>query len=180
MKRITEYQQRFLELIINYYKVNKIFPTINDLKTISNYKSYNSLYKYIDSLEKKDYIKYDKKRKQITFVNYNIKSDNTFLIPFKENDNYLTLLNSNTYQSLMVHNNKLNSFGIKKDDILVITRDLSHLNNKFVGIYNEFGYEIYKHIKKGEFHYLINDKEELIFENTNIISFKVISLIRKM
>ena len=43
MKNITKKQEIFLDLIINYYKVNKMFPTIKDLLEITNYKSYNNI-----------------------------------------------------------------------------------------------------------------------------------------
>ena len=180
MKKITEKQSLFLELIINYYKVNKILPTIKDLKEITNYKSYNTLYKYLNVLEKKDYIKYDSNRKQVVYINKSIKDDNVILLPFKNQDSNLNIINSNDFKVIKVHDNNLHSYGIYRDDSLVVSNDLSYLNNKFVCIRSEFDYKIYKHIKRDRFHYLINDKEELVYENTNIITFKVVSLIRNM
>ena len=56
---------------------------------------------------------------------------------------------------------------------------LYHLNNKFVIIKNNNKYKIYKYEIHNGFHYLLNDKETLIFENTNLIYGKVLSLIRK-
>jgi len=180
MKTLTNKQKLFLNLIINYYKINNIFPTINDLKEITNYKSYNTIYKYLNSLEKKNYIKYDSKRNQILFVNKTINQNNSIYIPFINKDDYLNINNSNDYKSIKVNDNYLSKYGIYKDDILIISSDLTYLNNKFVVIKDNYSYKIYKYIKKDKFHYLINNKENLIFENKNIIVYKVISLIRNI
>ena len=181
MKKITEKQQNFLNLILNFYEVNKILPTIRDLKDITKYKSYNTIYKYLKSLESKNMIIYDNTRKQITYINKTIKRNDVIQIPFISQTNYFNLKNIDADCFILtIRDNNLKSFGIYLDDQVVIKKELTHLKNKFVMIKDDFGYKIYKYEKKGTFHYLINDKEELIFENTNIILGKVVSLFRNM
>ena len=180
MKKLTEKQKKFLKLITNFYKVNNIFPTINDLKNISKYKSYNTIYKYIDALVKKNYLTYDNKRKQILFVNKIVNNNNHILIPFIHQDKYLNISYSNKYQVIKVSNNNLSNYGIYKNDYLIVSNNLSHLNNKFVVINDDNIYKLYKYIKKEGFNYLLNNKEEIVIKNMDIISFKVISLIRNM
>ena len=180
MKRLTEKQENFLNLIINFYKVNNVFPTINDLKNITKYKSYNTLYKYLVSLEKKQYLKYDNKRHQILFVNKLIRNNNSILIPFINQDNYLNIISTNNYQTIKVTDNILSNYGIYKNDLLIISNNLSYLNNKFVVINDDNLYKIYKYIKKDGFNYLINNKEEIVIKNMDNINFKVVYLIRNM
>ncbi|MBR3661184.1 MAG: hypothetical protein IKN63_04745 [Bacilli bacterium] len=181
MKKITDKQQTFLNLIINFYKVNKIFPTIKDLKDLTSFKSYNTIYKYLDALERKNYIIYDKLRKQITYINQTIKTNDIIKIPFINQDNYFNFKNIDKDSFILeIHDNNLKSYGIYLNDQVVVKKELTHIKNKFVVIKNESVYKIYRYEKKGCFHYLVNDKEELIFENTNIIIGKVISLFRNM
>ena len=45
---LTEKQEMFFNLILNFYKKNKQMPTIHDLMKISNFKSYASIYKYLN------------------------------------------------------------------------------------------------------------------------------------
>jgi len=181
MKKLTVKQENFLNLILNFYNVNKYFPNTSELKKLTNLKSYTALYKYMDALERKNILKYDKKSHQIIAVNRFLKGESFLSIPFLNQDNYLKIkeLDNNSFV-LRIANNDLKSYGIYLNDLVVIDTNLTYLKNKFVVIKDEDKYKIYKYEKKDSFHYLINDKEELIFENTKIILGKVVSLIRDM
>ena len=180
MSTLTAKQNNFFKVILDFYNNNKIYPTINDLKKITDYKSYNTIYKYLTILEKKEYLKYDKKRHQITFINRSLKSNNQMLIPVVDNSNYLNITNNDNLKIIKVSNNSLKSFGIYLNDNLILSDNLVHLNNKFVVIERYKKYNVFKCLKKDNYYYLINDKEELVLENKNLILYKVVSLIRKL
>ncbi|MBQ8891744.1 MAG: hypothetical protein IJ068_02645 [Bacilli bacterium] len=178
MQKITTKQKEFFNIIVNLYNTNGMYPTINDLKKVTNYKSYNTIYKYLSILEKKNCIKYDKNRHQITFINQVLKKSNKILIPTFNNSNYFDIENANDIKTIKVADNNLNSFGIYKEDNLILSNKLNYLNNNFVVMERFKKYKIYKCLKKDNFYYLINDKEEFVIENKKLIAYKVVALIR--
>ena len=47
---LTRKQEEFYNLLIKYYEDNLIYPSLLDIKNMTNYKSYNSIYKYLKIL----------------------------------------------------------------------------------------------------------------------------------
>ena len=43
---LTEKQEEFFQIIVRYYQDKFLYPSLNDLKKLTNYKSYNTIYKY--------------------------------------------------------------------------------------------------------------------------------------
>jgi len=173
---LTKKQQIFFNSLIKYYQDKKCFPTLNEIKKITNIKYYNSLYVYLNFLEKKGYIKYDYDKKQITYLKTILLDDN-ISIPFIDEFNYLRITNQD-YYSYKVKDNNLKKLGIEKNNILIIEKNTNFLNNKLVLVYLNNHYQIYKYVKENCFHKLVNDKEAIYIENTNIIIGKVKNLIK--
>ena len=53
---LTRKQEEFYNLLIKYYEDNLIYPSLLDIKNMTNYKSYNSIYKYLKILESKHFL----------------------------------------------------------------------------------------------------------------------------
>ena len=62
---LTKKQELFFKLIVNCYYEEKKYPNLKTLKQKSNYKSYNTIYKYINQLEKKGYKKINSQKEII-------------------------------------------------------------------------------------------------------------------
>ena len=91
---LTKKQEQFFNIILNYYNLNKELPTIGILKKISNYKSYNTIYKYLDQLEKKEFIKFNKKLKKLTYLKSSFYDNLTLTIPIVNTLTYLQIYNN--------------------------------------------------------------------------------------
>ena len=181
---LTKKQQIFLKFIINCYNETKEFPTIGYLKEKSTYKSYNTIYKYLDQLVKKDYIRLNDKKNTIIYIKEILENNNSLNIPIINEFTYLkvpyTFLNqSKEYVAFKIHNNKLNSFCIKNKDILIIQKDFNNLHNKLVLVLMEDSYQILKYIKKDGFIHLKNDSEMFFLTSFETIIGKVVSVIRE-
>lgn len=180
---LTNKQQIFFDFIIDCYKQTKEMPTIKILKKNSNYKSYNTIYKYLKQLETKDYIKLDNERTKIIYIKKHLENNINSNIPIINENKFITL-NTSFFNSkseciaFKLHDNKLNSFHLKNKDILIIEKDLTNLNNKFVLVLINNKYSILKYIKKDGFIHLLNDKESFILERLDSIIGKVILTIR--
>ena len=179
---LTKKQEQFFNIILNYYNLNKELPTIGILKKISNYKSYNTIYKYLDQLEKKEFIKFNKKLKKLTYLKSSFYDNLTLTIPIVNTLTYLQIYNNlpanKSYLAYKVEDNSLKNYLIKKDDILIIEKNSSFYNNHLVLVEVANKYQIFKYVKKDSFVYLYNDKNNFTLANTKIIIGKVISLIR--
>ena len=181
---LTNKQQIFLNIIIEYFNKYNYFPTLLEIKEIGLYKSYNSIYQYLNILNNKNIIEYDKNKKRITYLNKSYLKDNFIIIPFIDNKESISidknLLDLNKeYIAFQIKNNYLKSYNIQTNDILIIEKNLNYLNNKFILINYENKLCIYKYIKKDSFINLLNDKEILTIENNLKIIGKVSLLIRK-
>lgn len=180
---LTEKQEMFFNLILNFYKKNKQMPTIHDLMKISNFKSYASIYKYLNYLEKKEMITYDKTNKKISFINKLLELDNIIKVPIINENKYIDLPNSflnqnKSYIAFKIHHNKLNSFMIKARDILIIEKTTIRLNNNLVLVKLNDKLQIFKYIKKDGFIHLINDyNQEFLLKSEDIIG-KVVFMYR--
>lgn len=179
---LTKKQELFFNLIVEVYKKNKEVLTIGILKKNSNYKSYNSIRKYLKILEEKKYIKLDDKGRIIYIKKY-LEDSLVLNIPIINESYFFTsttnlLESSKEYAAFKLHDNKLNSFFLKKGDVLIIEKSLTNLNNKFVLVFIKNKYYILKYIKKDGFIHLINDKDFFVLEKSESIIGKVVSLYR--
>lgn len=180
---LSKKQEDFFNLMVNCYKETKEFPSIGMLKKRSHYKSYNSIYKYMEQLEKKDYIKFDKERKQILYMKDCLENNSVLNIPVINEKRFLTfpsyLLKENKdYIAFKLHNNKLNSYCLKNGDVLIIEKTIHNLNNKLVLACIENKYYILKYIKKDGFIHLINDKDFFVLTSFETIIGIVVSMVR--
>jgi len=179
---LTKKQELFLDLIIRCYKKNKDFLTIGILKDNSNYKSYNSVRKYLKILEEKGYIKLDDKGR-ITYIKKYLENNPIIDIPIINENAFLTLASNllsteKEYIAFKLHNNKLNSYFLKNGDVLIIEKNLNNLNNKFVLVLIENEYYILKYMKKDGFVHLVNDKDFFTLKSFENIIGKVVSMYR--
>ena len=180
---LTDKQQFFLDLIINYYKETHILPNINTLKKISNYKSYNSIHKYLEVLENKNYLKYDISKKEISYLKGTINKNKIFKIPFINENKYFNidgsiLNNKEDYYIYKIPNNNLKSFGINKNNLVIVEKNKIDIENKLVLIKQKNTYNLYKCEKKDEFIRLINDIKYFNLGTTNTIVGKVVIIIK--
>ena len=179
----TEKQNDFINIIINYYNNNKQFPNITEIKKIGLYKSYNSIYQYINKLETLNIIYYDKHTKQVKYIKDNYLDDNFLIIPFLNSKDTIKIDKNkyddkDKYIAFKITKNNLSNYNILKEDILIISKNINFLNNKFVLTYIDKKYNIYKYIKKDGFEYLLTNKKIIPIGNNSCIIGKVISLIR--
>ena len=178
---LTKKQEQFFQLIKNYYKTNNILPNLNTIKKISNYKSYNTIYKYLKILESINYLKYDKDKKEITYLMG--CSNKIHTIPFINKKEFIKieinkLDNFSNYVAFQIDDNNLKKLGIIKGDIVITQKNNTYLNNKFVLVNIKNKYKVFKYQKKDGFTHLINDKDIIPIINNNNIIGKVVLLIR--
>ena len=179
---LTDKQQFFYELIINYYKENHEFPNINILKKITNYKSYNSIYKYLNVLEKNKYLKYDHNKKEITYLKGTINKNQLLLIPYINKNKYFQidrciLNNKNDYYIYKVPNNNLNNLGIYKNNLVIIEKNKIDIDNKIILLKQKSYYTLYKCQKKDEFIRLTNMQKSFNIVTTKEIIGHVVVII---
>ncbi len=181
---LTKKQTLFFKFLLNLSKAKKEYPTLQEIFIMSSFKSYNTIYKYLNILEDKGYLKYDEKRHQITYLKDSIEYDGVFSIPHINKDKIIKIDNNlfnplSHYVALQISDSSLKSYGIFYQDILIIEKSKTFLNNKFVLLKNNLDYKIYKYTKKDGYHHLKNDKEELTLPNLDYVIGKVVYLIRK-
>ena len=90
---LTKKQELFFKLIVNCYYEEKKYPNLKTLKQKSNYKSYNTIYKYINQLEKKGYIKINS-QKEIIYIKESLFNDPFLNIPIINEKQTIMLSNS--------------------------------------------------------------------------------------
>ena len=134
---LTKKQELFFKLIVNCYYEEKKYPNLKTLKQKSNYKSYNTIYKYINQLEKKGYIKINS-QKEIIYIKESLFNDPFLNIPIINEKQTIMLSNSffktgKEYIGFQIHDNKLNSYCLKNGDILIIEK--SFLPEEFLKAY---------------------------------------------
>ncbi len=173
-------EEKILEEIINYYKENKVMPTRRYLQKVFNFKSVNSITKYIKSLEEQNYLIRNKDNKIIlnkyTNENTNLKTIN--IINMNNKHINLILDKNKKYVAYKIHNNYFNNIGILRNDILVIEIN-KRLKPNDLGLFIiDKEYRIMRYNYKDGF-YLLSDKEDILLNKVNIIG-KVIMIERKL
>lgn len=179
---LTKKQELFFNLIVNCYYEEKKYPNLKTLKQKSNYKSYNTIYKYINQLENKGYIKKNA-QKEIIYIKESLFNDPFLNIPIINEKQTIILPNSffktgKEYIGFQIHDNKLNSYCLKNGDILIIEKNKSKLNNKLVLVSIDNKYYILKCLKKDGFIHLLNDKDSFVLNSFKEIIGKVCFSIR--
>lgn len=177
---MNEKEEKILEEIINYYKENRIMPTMRYLQKVFNFKSVNSITKYIKSLEEQNYLIRNKDNKLI-LNKYNNENTNLKMITvINMNNQYLNIIldKNKKYVAYKIHNDYFNNIGILRNDILVIEIN-KRLKSNDLGLFIiDKKYQIMKYNYKDGF-YLLSDKEDILLNKVNIIG-KVIMIERKL
>ena len=184
-KKLTKKQRLFYDYILKCYKELNEFPSLAYLKEHTSYKSYNTIYKYLNILEKKGFIKRSENSKKIMFTFDSVESSEFLSVPIINDTYSIKIQKSPTkkdeiFVAYVVKDNKLKSENVFINDILVIEKKLSYLQNKLVLVYFDNEYRIFKYEKKDGYIRLTNDKENHISSNPNIIIGKVVRLIREL
>ena len=179
---LTKKQELFFKFLVNCYQKEKKYPSIGFLKENSHYHSYNTIYKYLDQLEKKGYIKRNKK-KEIIYIKECLENTLILHIPVINENKTISFttsfLNANKkYIAFQIHDNKLNKDFLKNGDILIIEKTKKIYNKNLVFVELENKYCILRYIKKDGFIHLFNDKESFILNNFTKITGKVCFCIR--
>lgn len=178
MKRKEEI---ILNEIIKYTYENHTMPTRRYLQKKCNYKSVNSITRYIKILEEENYLIRNKDNKIILndfsiFYNCGLK---TIDIINSNNKTINLLLDKNDkYLAYKIHNNFFHEIGIFRNDILIIKKK-KWLRDNEIGLFIiDNKYRIMKYSCKDGF-YILKDKEEILLNNVKIIG-KVIMIERKL
>lgn len=178
---LTRKQEEFYNLLIKYYENNLVYPSLLDIKNMTNYKSYNSIYKYLKILELKHFLEYNKSSKRITYLQ-KINSKTT-RVYFLDEDNYIELTNldnNKEYVAIHAHNNRLTNYCIKNKDILIIEKTLVNIDNKLVLVYISGKYRVLKYEKKDSYCYLSDNYSNYFLPSFNCIIGKVKMVIRNI
>ncbi len=177
---MKEKEEEILQEIINYYKKNKMMPTRRYLQKLFNYKSINSITRYIKSLEKQNYLIRNDDDK-IILNNYSLLDNN--IKPIKvinmENNYINVILDKNKeYLAYKIHNDYFKNNGILRNDILVIEIK-KRLDENNLGLFIiDNKYRVMKYNYKDGF-YILSDNEEILLNHVKIIG-KVIMIERKL
>lgn len=180
---LTKKQEEFFQIIVHYYQDKFLYPSLNDLKKLTNYKSYNTIYKYLNILETKGYIIYNKEEKKISYIKYSFYNNKILQIPIINENDYVYLYNlkkNTNCIAFRTHNNRLNNECIKCLDILIIEKDLNNLENKLVLVLINDKYRILKYQKKDSFIYLLDDYQTYFLTSFDSIIGKVCQVIRNV
>ncbi len=181
---LTKKQKLFLELIVNYYNKTKEMPTTGILKKIGNFKSYNSVYKYLNELEKKNYLSLNKKLKKIIYVNSSLIFNNKIIkVPIINEKQYIEIIsnhNQKSYLAFKVNNSKLKKYFIKQKDILIIEECQKQIANNLVLAFIENHYDVFMCTIINYYIKLENSNETYIIKDINLIIGKVKTLIRNI
>ena len=176
---MSEKEEQIFSTIIDYYKYNKSMPSIRYLQKKYSYKSTNSIYRYLNSLEKQNYLTRNANNKRI--INQNIKEnyENGLKIINIINDKrkaYLFLKKKKKYLGFIIKNNNFINDSIKENDLLIIEIN-SKIENSELGLFIINGkYRIMRYFYKSGF-YILRDKEEIILNKIKLIG-KVILIER--
>ena len=175
-----EKEEKVLKEIINYYKENKIMPTNRYLQKVLNYKSVNSITRYLKSLERQNYLIRNNNDKLIlnkyTSENTNLKTIS--IINMNNKQLNLIIDKRGKYIAYKIHNNYFNNIGILRNDVLIIeiNKRLKPGNLGLFLIDNK--YRIMKYNYKDGF-YILTDNEDILLNKIKIIG-KVIMIERKL
>jgi len=178
---MNEKEERVLKEIIVYIKNNNIMPTRRYLQKKLNYKSINSITRYINSLEKQNYLVRNEDGK-LTLSKYYLNYQNNFksinIINEKNTVINLIMDKKKKYLAYKINNNYFNDAGIIKKDVLII-EEKSELKTNDIGLFIiDKKYRIMKYDYKDGF-YVLRDNEEILLNRVKILG-KVIMVERKL
>lgn len=178
---MTEKEEIILDIIIKYYKANRTMPSIRYLQKELCYKSTNSVYRYLLSLEKQNYLIRNTSKKLILNkdIQENYKKGLKIIEIINDKRQIRLWLDKNKkYYGFIIKNNDFEKEMIKKNDLLIIEVN-SKIKNNELGLFLIKGkYRIMKFFYKDGF-YILNDYEELILNKVKYIG-KVIILKRNI
>ena len=173
-------EERVLSEIIKYYKTNKLMPSIRFLQNKLNVQSTNTIYYYLNKLEKDGYLVRNTFNQRIINDNYEeFNNGLKYLKVINSNEIVKLILNKNKdYLAYKAKNNYLLNEHIMKNDILIIEKR-NKLKNNDLGLFiiNK-EYTIKKYYYQDGF-YILKDQSEIILNNPIIIG-KVILIERKI
>ena len=176
---MTEKEELILKEITNYYQKNKTMPTYRYLLKKLNFKSLNSIYQYMKSLEKKNYLIRNNDDKLILY-DYVTNFNNRKISIINSNNTYISLIlnKKKNYTAFRINNNHFKSNGIIKNDILIIELN-KKLKDNDLGLFIIDGKnQIMRYYYKDGF-YILKSNQEIILHKVNIIG-KVIYVERKI
>ena len=168
-------EEIILEEIINYVKDNYRMPTMRYLQKKLLYKSVNSITRYINSLEKQNYLIRNNENKLVLNKYSEYYKNGLKIIKIINSNHYVHLLlnKSDKYMAYKIHNNYFNNIGVFHGDILIIKKT-DKLKNNDLGLFIiDDKYRILKYQYKDGF-YILKDNEELVLNKVKIIGKVII------
>lgn len=178
---MNEKEQDILDKIINFYRKNNYMPTIRDILHETNYKSTNTIYKYIKKLVDMDFLIKDKTNGKI-YLNgtYNFDTNNCIkkinIINTKETLTIETKINKQ-YIGFQIKNNYFENINIQRNDYLIIEKTEKLKNNDLGLFIINKKYRIMKYEYYDGFYFLTDNTTETLYR-VKIIG-KVVSIYRK-
>ena len=172
-------EKEILKQLTNYYETYHNMPSIRELMKLTNYKSTNSIYRYLQKLINDGYLQKNKKNKLEFMINPNYLKDNILSIPVINTKEYLKLEMDNTkeYLGFKMNNDDFKSLLIKRNDYLIIEKT-KQLSNDDLGLFlinKQYRVMIYHYLNG---FYILEDKNKEILYKVTIIG-KVVSIYRK-
>ena len=176
---MSEKEEIIYDAIINYYRQNRTMPSIRYLQKELGYKSTNSIYRYLLSLEKQYYLVRNNINKLV--INREIQDK------YKEGLKIIDVINSKKkikqylnknkkYCAFIIKNDNLKKEMIKKNDILIIELNAIIQNNELGLFIVDNSYCIMNYFYENGFYILSSDKK-VILNKINYVG-KVIQLER--
>ncbi|MCM8809220.1 MAG: transcriptional repressor LexA [Candidatus Omnitrophica bacterium] len=195
MKNITEKQQKIFEFIKDYGLRTGYPPTIKEIMDYFSFSSPTAVISHLNALEKKGYIKREKKKSRgITlnevFLNIPIIGTIPAGVPKIEEENFEGFISVNKdflgkgqFFSLTVKGDSMKQAGIFDGDYVIVEKNLEIKNGDIVVCFYDGEYTVKYFYKKKNFIELKpanpSYKSIIIKENPLIIG-KVVGLFRKI
>jgi SOS-response transcriptional repressor LexA len=168
---MKEKEEIILEEIINYVKKNSRMPTFRYLQKKLNYKSVNSITRYITSLLNNNYLMRNEDGKIIlnNYIN-NYQKNLKAIKVINMNNKYIHLLlnKEDNYLAYKINNNYFSKKGILKNDILIIKKNKKMKDNDLGLFIIDNNYRVMKYGYKDGF-YILRDNEELLLNKVKIL-----------
>lgn len=173
---MTEKEEQVLHIISDFYKKNKVMPSIRFIQKELDYKSSNSITQFMKSLEKQHYLIRNGQNKLVLNQITNNENYKTIKIINSNKDISILLTKDKKYIGYSIKNNYFIKDNIIKNDILIIEIN-KKVNNNDLGLFIiDKKYRVMKYFYKDGFH-ILEDNERIILNKIKLIG-KVVMIER--
>lgn len=174
-----EKEEIILNIINKYYQDYHTMPSIREIMKYTNYKSTNSIYRYLKKLIEKGYLinNNPKKKLELPCSNFKNKLNNIKVINTNE---FITIKipdDNKIYIAYQIKDNSFIKYNIMKHDYLII-KQTKKLKDNDLGLFKINNEYLIMHFKYQDGFFILTGKTKEVLYKVNIIG-KVVSLFRK-